>query len=207
VRPRCCTTFFDTAEIYGPFKNEELVGEAVAPFRDQVVLATKFGFNIDATGAQSGLNSRPEHIKAVADERTARVPRRRRQIRSHSIGVVLRSGIRLRRFPAVASPAGAPLVARRSGNGRAARGGIHRVVVYQLGRDDDSAAERWHARDAVGGDVARLVDECRHPARLRGIGLAFSRSALGHSNGAHAITEGYRGGENPASKISTPKID
>ena len=60
-------TFFDTAEVYGPFKNEELVGEALAPFRDQVVLATKFGFNIDAAGAQSGLNSRPEHIKAVAD--------------------------------------------------------------------------------------------------------------------------------------------
>lgn len=60
-------TFFDTAEAYGPYKNEELVGEAVAPFRDQVVIATKFGFTFDANGAQSGLNSRPEHIKAVAD--------------------------------------------------------------------------------------------------------------------------------------------
>src|SRR4051812_45964792 len=60
-------TFFDTAEVYGPFINEELVGEAVAPFRDQVVLATKFGFNIDpATGSNLGLKSRPEHIgKAV----------------------------------------------------------------------------------------------------------------------------------------------
>ena len=61
-------TLFDTAEVYGPFTNEELVGEALAPFRAQVVIATKFGFDIDpATGAQRGLNSRPEHIKEVAE--------------------------------------------------------------------------------------------------------------------------------------------
>jgi aryl-alcohol dehydrogenase-like predicted oxidoreductase len=62
-------TFFDTAEAYGPFVNEELVGEALAPFRKQVVIATKFGFDIDMeTGERrSGLNSRPEHIKAVAE--------------------------------------------------------------------------------------------------------------------------------------------
>lgn len=61
-------TFFDTAEVYGPFTNEELVGEALAPFRDQVVIATKFGFDIDANdGKQRGLNSRPEHIKQVAE--------------------------------------------------------------------------------------------------------------------------------------------
>ncbi len=61
-------TFFDTAEVYGPFTNEELVGEALAPFRDQVAIATKFGFKIDPnTGKQSGLDSRPEHIKEVAD--------------------------------------------------------------------------------------------------------------------------------------------
>jgi aryl-alcohol dehydrogenase-like predicted oxidoreductase len=60
-------TFFDTAEVYGPFTNEELVGEALAPFREQVVIATKFGFHIDPnTGQQRGLNSRPEHIKQVA---------------------------------------------------------------------------------------------------------------------------------------------
>lgn len=59
-------TFFDTAEVYGPFANEELVGEALAPVRDQVVIATKFGFNI-VDGKQSGLNSRPEHIKEVAE--------------------------------------------------------------------------------------------------------------------------------------------
>jgi len=61
-------TFFDTAEVYGPFTNEELVGEALAPFRDQAVIATKFGFKIDpSTGKQAGLDSRPEHIKEVAD--------------------------------------------------------------------------------------------------------------------------------------------
>lgn len=61
-------TFFDTAEVYGPFTNEELVGEALAPFRDTVVIATKFGFNLDpATGKQAGLDSRPEHIREVAD--------------------------------------------------------------------------------------------------------------------------------------------
>jgi aryl-alcohol dehydrogenase-like predicted oxidoreductase len=59
-------TFFDTAEVYGPFTNEEMVGEALAPVRDQVVIATKFGFNI-ADGKQSGLNSRPEHIRKVCD--------------------------------------------------------------------------------------------------------------------------------------------
>jgi aryl-alcohol dehydrogenase-like predicted oxidoreductase len=60
-------TFFDTAEAYGPLKNEELVGEAVAPFREQVVIATKFGFEFDANGAQIGLNSRPNHIREVAE--------------------------------------------------------------------------------------------------------------------------------------------
>jgi aryl-alcohol dehydrogenase-like predicted oxidoreductase len=60
-------TFFDTAEVYGPFSNEDLVGEALAPVREQVVIATKFGFQFDEAGKQAGLNSRPEHIKQVAD--------------------------------------------------------------------------------------------------------------------------------------------
>src|SRR2546425_4260553 len=62
-------TFFDTAEAYGPFTNEELVGEALSPFREQVVIATKFGFQLDLTGKQAwvGLDSRPEHIKQVAE--------------------------------------------------------------------------------------------------------------------------------------------
>ena len=60
-------TFFDTAEAYGPFTNEELVGEALAPFRDQVVIATKFGFNLSPEGKQVGVDSRPAHIKDVAN--------------------------------------------------------------------------------------------------------------------------------------------
>src|SRR6202041_400441 len=62
-------TFFDTAEAYGPFANEELVGEALAPFRDQVVIATKFGFKIDPKAERplAGVDSRPEHIREVAE--------------------------------------------------------------------------------------------------------------------------------------------
>src|SRR5262245_66244862 len=59
-----CVTFFDTAEVYGPFTNEELVGEALAPLREEVVIATKFGFKLDSDG---GVDSRPEHIKEVVD--------------------------------------------------------------------------------------------------------------------------------------------
>ena len=59
-------TFFDTAEVYGPFTNEELVGEALAPFRRQVVIATKFGFDCDS-GKQGGLNSQPAHIRQVVE--------------------------------------------------------------------------------------------------------------------------------------------
>jgi aryl-alcohol dehydrogenase-like predicted oxidoreductase len=61
-------TFFDTAETYGPFINEQLVGAALAPVRDQVIVATKFGFDIDfETGERHGLNSRPEHIRQVVE--------------------------------------------------------------------------------------------------------------------------------------------
>jgi aryl-alcohol dehydrogenase-like predicted oxidoreductase len=65
----CGITFFDTAEVYGPFINEELVGEALSPFRGQVVIATKFGFKLDPNGGPKwiGLDSRPEHIKEVAE--------------------------------------------------------------------------------------------------------------------------------------------
>jgi len=68
-------TFFDTAEVYGPFTNEELVGEALAPLRNQVVIATKFGFKLDPTGEKSwvGLDSRPEHIKQVAADSLKRL--------------------------------------------------------------------------------------------------------------------------------------
>jgi aryl-alcohol dehydrogenase-like predicted oxidoreductase len=60
-------TFFDTAEVYGPYTNEALLGEALAPFRGRVVIATKFGFKIDVEGRQEGLDSRPAHIRAVAE--------------------------------------------------------------------------------------------------------------------------------------------
>ena len=68
-------TFFDTAEVYGPFANEELIGGALAPLRDQVVIATKFGFALDpaSEGAWVGLDSRPEHIKEVAEASLARL--------------------------------------------------------------------------------------------------------------------------------------
>jgi aryl-alcohol dehydrogenase-like predicted oxidoreductase len=66
-------TFFDTAEVYGPFTNEELVGKALSPIREQVVIATKFGFHLDADGKQVGLNSRPEHIREVAEASLGRL--------------------------------------------------------------------------------------------------------------------------------------
>jgi len=66
-------TFFDTAEVYGPFKNEELVGEALAPIRDRVVIATKFGFKLSPSGEQIGVDSRPEHIREVAENSLKRL--------------------------------------------------------------------------------------------------------------------------------------
>ena len=84
-------TFFDTAEVYGPFTNEELVGEALAPFRRQVVIATKFGFDLsgsDKRPGAAGLNSRPEHIKQVVEASLKRLKGRRRSICSTSIGLI-----------------------------------------------------------------------------------------------------------------------
>jgi len=66
-------TFFDTAQVYGPFTNEILVGKALAPVRDRVVIATKFGFEFDAGGKTGGLNSRPEHIRRMTDESLRRL--------------------------------------------------------------------------------------------------------------------------------------
>lgn len=66
-------TFFDTAEVYGPFANEELVGEALEPLRDQVVIATKFGFDIDEDGKNNGLNSQPAHIRQVVENSLRRL--------------------------------------------------------------------------------------------------------------------------------------
>ena len=69
-------TLFDTAEAYGPFTNEELLGEALAPVRDQVVIATKFGFGINADGSRYGLDSRPAHIRRGGRRRAAAPPGR-----------------------------------------------------------------------------------------------------------------------------------
>ena len=68
-------TFFDTAEVYGPFTNEELLGEALSPFRGKVVIATKFGFNLNPDGSPGwqGLNSRPERIRQVAEDSLKRL--------------------------------------------------------------------------------------------------------------------------------------
>src|SRR5580693_4248333 len=66
-------TFFDTAQVYGPFTNEELVGEALAPVRKQVVIATKFGFKFDSADAQAGLDSRPANIRQVAEDSLKRL--------------------------------------------------------------------------------------------------------------------------------------
>src|SRR5256714_6067145 len=66
-------TLFDTAEAYGPFANEELVGEALAPFKGKVVIATKFGFKFGPKGEQTGLDSRPEHIRRVAESSLKRL--------------------------------------------------------------------------------------------------------------------------------------
>jgi aryl-alcohol dehydrogenase-like predicted oxidoreductase len=75
-------TFFDTAEVYGPYTNEELVGEALAPFRDKVVIASKFGFAIDGT---IGLNSRPEHIKKVVEASLKRLKTDRIDLFYHAV--------------------------------------------------------------------------------------------------------------------------
>lgn len=67
-------TFFDTAQVYGPYANEEVVGEALAPFREQVVIATKFGFAFDTEGKQIGLSSKPDYIKLMTEGSLKRLP-------------------------------------------------------------------------------------------------------------------------------------
>ena len=89
-------TFFDTAEVYGPYTNEELVGEALQPIRDQVVIATKFGFDIDGDG-HSGINSRPEHIGTVAE---ASLKRLKTDVSISSISTASIQRCRSRTWPA-----------------------------------------------------------------------------------------------------------
>ena len=149
-------TFFDTAEVYGPFINEELVGEALAPFRGQVVIATKFGFQFDADGKPNGLSSRPEHIKQVADGVAAAAQRRRDR-------------------PVLPAP-GQP---RRPDRGRRRRGqGTHRGRQGQAlrhvrgGRRDDPPGARGPARDGRAERVLAVVAASRGggAGRVRGAG-------------------------------------
>jgi aryl-alcohol dehydrogenase-like predicted oxidoreductase len=95
-------TFFDTAEVYGPFTNEELVGEALFPFRGQVVIATKFGFQLNADGSpgSTGLNSRPERIKQVAEESLGRLKVEAIQANQAVIDLLARIGAQKRATPA-----------------------------------------------------------------------------------------------------------
>jgi len=107
-------TFFDTAQVYGPFANEELLGEALQPVRDRVVIATKFGFGFDAEGKPQGLDSRPEHIRKTTD---ASLKRLRTDVidllYQHRVGVLA-------------------LVAGAGGSDpAAARGAWHRVRAFQ----------------------------------------------------------------------------
>ena len=91
-------TFFDTAQVYGPFTNEELVGEALAPFRGRVVIATKFGFDFDDEGKTRGLSSRPEHIRRMT--RGLASPARRGRDRPATISTASIPTCRSRTSPA-----------------------------------------------------------------------------------------------------------
>jgi aryl-alcohol dehydrogenase-like predicted oxidoreductase len=97
-------TFFDTAEVYGPFTNEVLVGKALAPLRKQVVIATKFGFDFDANGKQAGLNSRPKHIKEVAEASLKRL-----NIDAIDLSMLPQAGGRRIISPGCSSPFSPPL--------------------------------------------------------------------------------------------------
>ena len=106
-------TLFDTAEVYGPYVNEELVGEALAPFREQVVIATKFGFRIDpATGNQDGLDSRPNHIREVAD---ASLKRLRTDVIDLSTNIEWIRTCRLKTLPARSRSSSRPAKCATSG--------------------------------------------------------------------------------------------
>ena len=100
--------FFDTAEVYGPFTNEVLVGKALKPFRSQVVIATKFGFRFGPDGKQEGVNGRPENVKAVADASLKRlgIDEIDQLMRSPAERRGLKPGASLRRVGYIASAIG-----------------------------------------------------------------------------------------------------
>ena len=169
-------TFFDTAEVYGPFTNEEMVGEALAPVRDQVVIATKFGFHIDpATGKQTGLDSRPAHIREVG-RGLAEAARR-----SRCIDLLYQH--RVDPEVPIEDVAGAvrDLIARGQGQAfRPVRARRANHPPRPCGAAGHGAAERIFALDARAGDQ-------RHPRRLRGTRhrlVAYSPLGKGFLTGA-----------------------
>ena len=152
-------TFFDTAEVYGPFINEELVGEALAPFRGEVVIATKFGNQFDADGKVIGLSSRPEHIKQVADESLKR-------LQLDTIDSLL---------PAPGQPR-RPHRGRR-GRGQGADRGRQGEALRHVrgGRGNDPSGPRGPARDGRAERVLAVVATSRGggAGRVRGTGHRF----------------------------------
>ena len=164
-------TFFDTAEVYGPFTNEELLGEALEPLRDQVVIATKFGFDIDpATGRQRGTNSRPEHIREVAEASLQRLrtdvidlfyqhrvdPDVPIEEVAGAVGDLIRAG-KVRHFGLSEAPPDDPARARGpSGDGAAER--IFAVVARPRGRSAAGAGGPGHRLRALQPAGTRLPD-------------------------------------------------
>ena len=175
-------TFFDTAEVYGPFTNEELVGEALSPVRDQVVIATKFGFQIDPDGKQGGLNSQPEHIKEVAEASLKR-------LRTDVIDSVLsaprrseRADRRRRRRGEGADPAGQGQALRSLG------GGVQNHPPRACGPAGHGPPERVLA--VVAGTRSRDdPDPRRARDRLRSLQPAGQRLPHGQDGREHDIRQ------------------
>ena len=171
-------TFFDTAEAYGPFKNEELVGEALAPFRDQVVIATKFGHAFGRELRDLGVNSRPEHIRQVAEASLKRLRTDRIDLfYQHRVDPARadrrRGGRRQGADPARQGQAFRPVRSRRADDPPGARGAagggaaerIFAVVARAGGRDPADARRTRHRLRAVqpaGEGFSDRRDRCEH---------------------------------------------
>jgi len=138
-------TFFDTAEVYGPFTNEELLGEALSPFRGRVVIATKFGFKLDPNGGPkwSGLDSRPDHIKRVAEASLKR-------LRVDAIDTLLSTPRR---------PGGADRRGRGGGEGPDPGRQGQAFRTFRGGRADDPPRPRGPAGDGAPERVLALVEK------------------------------------------------
>ena len=185
-------TFFDTAEVYGPFTNEELVGEALAPFREQVVIATKFGFNFDPRPAsRPGLNSRPEHIKEVAEASLKR-------LRVDDIDLFYQH--RVDPEVPIEDVAGSGERPDPGRQGQALR-------PFRSWRADDPPRARSPARHRASERVLALVDESprRRSCRLsRNSGSASCRSARWARASSRARSTRTRRSTAPTSATSCP---